>query len=161
MVATPRLRSQRHPKDAHHIAGPISFFNPTKAYVDAGGRPQSTESVAGDAKPANGGDAPVDNRTVAAPGVYQLWRSRDNRKGRHAVVVSPGGGGADKHGAVSHPGATASLKQVLLGVWKMAVRYPVWDVSYDVATVFTLGKFVPQSAHWTWKISPCDSLTND
>ncbi len=35
--------------------------------------------------------------------------------------------------------ATNTLRETLRGIWKMVVRYPIWDVSYDVATIFTLG----------------------
>lgn len=119
--------------------------------MEAGGKQSQkpAESADGDAKPVNGGTAPdgahKEETAAAQPGgVYHLWRSRDNRKGRHAVIVPPssGAGASDKHGdgGVSHPGASDSLKEVMRGVWKMAVRYPVWDVSYDVAVLFTLGE---------------------
>ncbi|KAK9769534.1 putative Integral membrane protein [Seiridium cardinale] len=140
---TPRLQSQRHPSHAHHIAGPVPFLNPTKAYVDAGNRqPQpAAESANGDAKAESSGTAPG-VKPVAAPGVYHLWRSRDNRKGRHAVVVPPGEGREDGHGVVSHPSGSDTLRGLLRGLQKMVVRYPIWDVSYDVATIFTLGSVV-------------------
>lgn len=141
----PRLQSKRHPSQAHHIAGPLSFFNPTEAYVGPGDspHPNAAKSADGDAKPANGGTA-VDNKTDS--NVYHLWRSRDNRKGRHAVIVFSDDT-SDKHDAVSHPNASASLKEVIRGIWKMFVRYPVWDVSYDVAILFTLGRFSVLSYH--------------
>lgn len=39
------------------------------------------------------------------------------------------------------PAVTNSVSQTLRGIRKMLVRYPVWDVSYDVATIFTIGKW--------------------
>ncbi len=36
------------------------------------------------------------------------------------------------------PQPTTTLKQTLIVLWKMLVSYPVWDVSYDVAVIFTL-----------------------
>lgn len=141
----PRLPSQRHPRNAHSVAGPVSFLNPTKAYVEAGGGggnqsdPPSAKSA--DAKPEGGGTTKAD----AAPGVYHLWRSRDNRKGRHAVIVPPQRGAHDDDGdagAVSHPSTSNSARGIMRGLWKMLTRYPVWDVSYDVAVIFTLGSVV-------------------
>ncbi|KAK0728457.1 hypothetical protein B0T26DRAFT_698010 [Lasiosphaeria miniovina] len=44
--------------------------------------------------------------------------------------------------ASSFPRATDTLAETLRGVLKMATRFPVWDVSYDVAVVFTLGSVV-------------------
>jgi hypothetical protein len=32
------------------------------------------------------------------------------------------------------------VAESLRGLRKMLVRYPVWDVSYDVAVIFTLGR---------------------
>ncbi|KAI8629728.1 hypothetical protein F5Y19DRAFT_431648 [Xylariaceae sp. FL1651] len=142
MAPTSTGRSEGSYQDHH--AGPVAFLNPTSRYIQASssGPPATT-----DAKPAGGGgndneDYPGENTAAVAaadPGVYHLWRSRDNRKGRHAVVISPQS--AAKQG-VSHPGATNTVRESLRGIWKMLVRYPVWDVSYDVAVLFTLGSMV-------------------
>jgi hypothetical protein len=40
------------------------------------------------------------------------------------------------------PPATNTLKETLKGIWRMFSTYPYWDVSYLVATVFTLGSVV-------------------
>lgn len=37
------------------------------------------------------------------------------------------------------PRASNTLVETAKGVWRMVVRYPVWDISYDVAISFTLG----------------------
>lgn len=39
------------------------------------------------------------------------------------------------------PDATNTLAETYKGLVKMVVRWPVWDVSFDVAVVFTLGEF--------------------
>lgn len=101
--------------------------------------------------------------------VYRVWRSRDNRKGRHAAVVfqpkhepqqsspSPMNDGSEKgrRGKTASRGfvtkqrqSTNSSRAVLRGAAKMLVRFPVWDVSYLVAIVFTLGSVV-------WCINGC------
>lgn len=65
---------------------------------------------------------------------YHVWRSRDNRKGRHAAVVTRSAVEKKAH----RP--TNAVAEILRGIAKLFTRYPVWDVSYDVAAVFTLGK---------------------
>ncbi|KAK4190657.1 hypothetical protein QBC35DRAFT_489370 [Podospora australis] len=85
--------------------------------------------------------------------VYHVWRSRDNRKGRHAVVIffqkekdEEGGGKRKKwQGGME---STNSLRQVARGVAKMATRFPVWDVSWLVAMAFVWGSIV-------WCINGC------
>ncbi|GAW25465.1 putative integral membrane protein [Rosellinia necatrix] len=77
--------------------------------------------------------------TPSVSGIWRRYGSRDNRKGRHAVVISPQD--AARHG-VSHPRRTDALGEILRGIWTMAARYPVFDVSYDVAVIFTLGSVV-------------------
>ncbi|ETS82192.1 hypothetical protein PFICI_07194 [Pestalotiopsis fici W106-1] len=148
----PRRQSQRHPSHAHSVAGPVSFLNPTKAYIKPAdardGQDQvdpSAKSEGADAKPGNGGPIkPTDAApAAAATGVYHLWRSRDNRKGRHAIIVPPRRGHtANGPTAVSHPDVSNSARGVMRGLWKMVACYPVWDVSYDVATIFTLGSII-------------------
>jgi len=75
--------------------------------------------------------------------IYHIWRSRDNRKGRHAVIVP-----RDFRFSVPDEKrvskeitrrATNALAGTALGLVRMVSEYPVWDVSYDVAVVFTLG----------------------
>ncbi|KAI0139338.1 hypothetical protein GGR57DRAFT_496214 [Xylariaceae sp. FL1272] len=123
--------------------GPFGFLNPTTRYVKATGSPGAKPAVNG-AK--SGG--PPDEDVWGSAGIYHLWRSRDNRKGRHAIL------GmykkiptriAEDHVArhsLNHPHATDTLRESMRGIGKMFVRYPVWDVSYDVALIFTLGSVI-------------------
>ena len=117
-------------------AGPISFLNPTTRYLDVtrrgtGGADESTEGQV---------DVPgaehASSKVASQHGAWCVWRSRDNRKGRHAVQVSPEY--CDKAGT-DVPKATNTLRESLRGILRMILRYPIWDVSYDVATIFTLG----------------------
>ncbi|TGJ86412.1 hypothetical protein E0Z10_g2353 [Xylaria hypoxylon] len=78
--------------------------------------------------------------TPPPTGIWRRYQSRDNRKGRHAVAISPQS--AARHG-VSHPGAAHTFKATSRGIRRMVVRYPISDVSYDVAIIFTLGKPLP------------------
>ncbi|EEU33443.1 uncharacterized protein NECHADRAFT_98463 [Fusarium vanettenii 77-13-4] len=65
--------------DAEHSTGPLKSLNPTKRYLVA------------DKKPITGpdtGQAELPARPSAQrPGVAYVWRSRDNRKGRHALAA--------------------------------------------------------------------------
>lgn len=97
--------------------GPVPFLNPTRAHFPLHLRWP---------------------RLVPRPPspIYHAWRSRDNRKGRHAAVV------AREHvegGRVDVPSPTDTWREFARGLWRMTVRYPVWDISYDVAISFTLG----------------------
>jgi hypothetical protein len=94
------------------VTGPVSFLNPTRAPF----------------------------RHDARPDVRFKWTSRDNRKGRHAVVV-PGTKTTDgsKHAT---PRPTTSPQTIASSLWRMLTYYPVWDISFDVAYVFTIGSVI-------------------
>ncbi|KAJ5333100.1 hypothetical protein MYU51_005115 [Penicillium brevicompactum] len=108
---------------SNHVTGPFTFLNPTLAHY-----------------------APRDHPTVASPEseqsppptVQHLWRSRDNRKGRHALRV--------RHGLPSDeiktPPLTRSAPAIFTGIRRMISYAPYWDVSYLVATSFTLGSAI-------------------
>ncbi|KAJ2892686.1 hypothetical protein MKZ38_009481 [Zalerion maritima] len=115
-------------------AGPFSFFNPTVGYLSANitqkSRPEGAKGgriLEDKPQPDKGGD------------VFHIWRSRDNRKGRHSLAVGPQSAADDSY---ETPEATNSLAATWRGIQKMFLRYPIWDVSYDVAVVFTLGSVI-------------------
>ena len=124
---------------ARHVAGPLSFLNPTKRYLPVSAVPRRS----GGAAPAEGGPSSEPSESTSSSlgkarhGIYHVWRSRDNRKGRHSAVVSPAA--AEKAAAGSLPKPTNTLEATWSGIMRMFIQYPIWDVSYDVATVFTLG----------------------
>ncbi|KAI1752240.1 hypothetical protein F4782DRAFT_502582 [Xylaria castorea] len=82
---------------------------------------------------------PAETATLPTTWIWRRYRSRDNRKGRHAVEISPQS--AANHG-VSHPHATDTFRAALPGLWRMVSMFPVFDVSYDVAIIFTLGSVI-------------------
>lgn len=138
-------RTQDHFTKAHYTAqdiqGPVKFLNPTRRHIilpSSATKPALTETT-----------KPVSDEVAvpASEGIYHVWRSRDNRKGRHAVAVTDGY--VDKAGVK----ATNNVKETLRGIGKMFVRYPVWDVSYDVAVIFTLGMFESLSIRYVWSSS--------
>ena len=95
--------------------GPVPFLNPTRAHFPIHPRRPVPEPP----KP-----------------IYHVWRSRDNRKGRHAAVI---GKEHVEDERIHVPRATNTWRETARGLQRMVVRYPVWDISYDVAISFTLG----------------------
>jgi hypothetical protein len=114
--------------DAEHKTGPLESLNPTKRYLIADKKLTT--------RPNKGPVQQAARTSARGPGVAFVWRSRDNRKGRHALAVSVDPG---NHDATKGPRPSNTWNQTLRGVSKMLLRYPVWDVSYDVAVVFTIG----------------------
>ena len=107
---------------AAHSSGPLSFLNATTRH----------HVLRVDKRPATQDEGRVTGHGEGgSTGVYHVWRSRDNRKGRHAALIT----GPE----VTAPPATNTLAEIWRGVVKLFTRYPVWDVSYDVATIFTFG----------------------
>lgn len=153
--------------DADHITGPVGFLNPTtrllsvhrpKGHAGGAGGTGGAASAApatptedgvtngapappppGDAAKGPGSPALEERAPSSHTGAYALWRSRDNRKGRHALVLTPSAAEGRTGIAAPAAGYSNTLAATLSGVGRMVLRYPVWDVSYDVAVVFTLG----------------------
>lgn len=115
-----------HHYQAQHITGPIKSLNPTKRYIAADKSSVSTPETRQD--------------TESGFHAAYVWRSRDNRKGRHALAVSHN---PQRHDAVTGPRLSNTWAQTWRGLGKMVTRYPVWDISYDVALVFTVGNDSP------------------
>jgi hypothetical protein len=91
------------------VTGPLPFLNPTRAHY----------------------------RHRAQPDVRFKWTSRNDRKGRHAIAIDRSQASATSKFTTLRP--TSSLPHVARNIWRMFTYYPVWDISYDVAFVFTLG----------------------
>lgn len=119
-----------------HIDGPFSFLNPTGAYFRSTAIPskKTTNTTASDEEKAE----PTKDEQLDS-GVQFRWRSRDNRKGRHALVIQPSATKSEKY---IEPEATHSLRGLRKGLIRMVIQYPYWDISWLVATVFTLGSVV-------------------
>ncbi|KAF2006858.1 hypothetical protein P154DRAFT_558828 [Amniculicola lignicola CBS 123094] len=129
----------------HRTTGALPFFNPTRAHFQAPGRPTHIEPSPR-AEEEGGLQRVLKptklvrllDREHTIPGVSYKWTSRNNRKGRHAITLSSFAPEAKQ----AIPPLTNSFTQTLSGVWRMFTQYPVWDISYDVATVFTLGSVI-------------------
>ena len=126
------------------IHGPVPFLNPTRAryeqYYNSAGLPVTKE------------EAPVESSTEQ-PGIglkkpkpvltYQ-WTSRDNRKGRHRLIIPDTSEpkGQDANVALNAPKPSNSMQAIAHNLWLMLVYYPVWDISFDVAYIFTWGSII-------------------
>lgn len=142
--------------DAVHITGPIPFLNPTTRFVSVHERKkqQQQQQTRDQEKDKDAPDLPTpgtpeeddenqqkkqqafsSQQQQPHTGVYNVWRSRDNRKGRHALALTP----SMAEGPHKTPKPTNTFSATLAGIARLVTRYPVWDVSYDVAVVFTLG----------------------
>ena len=116
-----------------HVTGPFSFLNPTRAHFQHAALQLSSKTTSDKSKVEPEKDEPF------APEIEFKWRSRDNRKGRHALVVQPSA--AHTHTYIT-PAPTHTWSELRKGLWRMVIQYPYWDVSYLVATIFTLGSCV-------------------
>jgi hypothetical protein len=127
--------------DHDRVKGPVSFLNPTSAHFRPTVKPAKHEEGASDTA-----NAPNTRDESSPTPMSYKWTSRNNRKGRHALSLdstfrTPGG----KHQA---PRLTTSLQEIARGILKMFTKYPFWDISYDVATIFTIGSVI-------WVINAC------
>ena len=119
-----------------HVRGPVSFLNPTRAIFQPqrhkfpGAYPRDDER--------DRSEHHRDGR--GAEDVQFQWRSRDNRKGRHALLVKPAKD-TDRARYIV-PLNTATVRATLKGIWRMASYAPYWDVSYLVAFSFTIGSVI-------------------
>lgn len=129
----------------HRISGPFRFLNPTTAQyrhsglskpLDSPDEPYSSQSSN---PPSDSEKAHRSKNEQGASDVQFQWRSRDNRKGRHSLVVE-----RDDSPDANYitPKNTSSLTEVLKGIGRMVTKYPYWDVSYLVALIFALGSVV-------------------
>jgi len=124
-------------------SGPLSFLNPTRAhYQDISNQKRQSNSTSVDqaatADPEKAASTPTKDEEYAS-GYGFKWRSRDNRKGRHEIVVRPSD--AD-HANLIAPKSTSTFRATAQGIGRMFTQYPYWDISYLVAILFTIGSVV-------------------
>jgi hypothetical protein len=134
MARHSHFQQQREPFKSHpsfklredHVTGPFSFLNPTTARYSPTSHPYS---------------ASLDSEgTRSQPNVERLWRSRDNRKGRHALRINDQVSPQER--TFTTPQLTRSVPAICKGILRMFSYAPYWDVSYLVATTFTLGSVI-------------------
>ena len=126
--------------DNGKIHGPFSFLNPTQAHFHYD--PSKADKTSADSEASDDVETTrkeTANNDIPASHVDYKWTSRNNRKGRHALVVQQAGHG---DGISMVPPFTSGVKEVLKGIRRMFTSFPVWDVSYLVAVVFTWGSVI-------------------
>lgn len=125
-----------------YVTGPFTFLNPTRAPFRHCDFDEESEHEGvkdtGRLSPNDEDDHATRPRRRAAD-IDFLWRSRDNRKGRHALQVAQACEATAKYNV---PGQTSSLRATGLGILRMVTVLPIWDVSYLIAITFTLGSIV-------------------
>lgn len=73
------------------------------------------------------------------------WTSRNNRKGRHALQVDEARAAQAARTATAHhelPAKSDHPAEVLAGIIRIFTHFPVWDVSYLISVIFTLGSVI-------------------
>ncbi|KAF2500475.1 integral membrane protein, partial [Lophium mytilinum] len=125
------------------VNGPLSFLNPTSAHFNPNSKlgkhvePHSAHTQEDEESEVQDKST---KENLPASSVAYKWTSRNNRKGRHTLLVNPAY--AQSSAKYTTPAPTASLRGVAQGILRMANTYPIWDISYDVAVLFTLGSVV-------------------
>ncbi|KAJ9658187.1 hypothetical protein H2198_003892 [Neophaeococcomyces mojaviensis] len=135
MSRNSRFNPQREPLREHvslalaenKIGGPFRFLNPTHAHYEHIGSKAEKDVV------------DSSNSDRARTGIGYRWTSRNNRKGRHALTLTQS---AEADAQIVTPRSTSHPAEVAKGIWRMFVCYPFWDVSFDVAYIFTWGSIV-------------------
>ncbi len=133
---------------APHSSGPLAFLHPTTRYHPVTlTREQQQQQFQQPESISHARPLPTDSHPPEAPTpekpkdtrkVYHVWRSRDNRKGRHrAVITGRRGPQSQRLGLVGEE--VTQLKRTALGLTRLVTRFPVWDISYLVAVSFVLG----------------------
>jgi hypothetical protein len=120
------------------IRGPFAFLNPTQAHYEHRLNTSSNYNRLQTTGTPTSASGPVDSTQLSAQNIEYKWTSRDNRKGRHALVT--------KSPSVQHPEANISTPpkstawtSILHTTWLMITSYPVWDISWCVAYIFVIG----------------------
>lgn len=142
MGRSTRFKPEREPLSSnqalclHSVSGPFSFLNPTRAHYNHVG------SALHELKDGNEPPPPSYEQHTSQPvsDIGFRWTSRNNRKGRHQLVVEPAT--AASGATYACPESTNALRYMMKVTWRMFTYYPVWDVSWCVAYIFTLGSII-------------------
>lgn len=138
------LRNDERFQESDTPSGPIRFLNPTKhCLIHAPHHP-----------PEEGREG-----TIPSESLTFRWSSRNNRKGRHQLEYTPAHE-PKQEATYLCPKSTASPRQVLTVIIRMVTNYPVWDISWLVAYIFTLGSIVSFCMNPTLRVLTTEPRTN-
>lgn len=126
----------------------FAFLNPTQAHYTHTNLPEKSSSSQKDSdNDSEGGPYETTKKSAstdtpqAASNVFFKWTSRNNRKGRHAIVIKPTSE-ASPGAKYETPLPSTSLRTISRNILRMFTYYPVWDVSWNVAYIFTWGSIL-------------------
>lgn len=133
--------------------GPVTFLNPTQGLfkhtpstaLPSGQQPAGVEAVLptpDDTEAQKPETVPPIKHSPGIDGIHFIWRSRDNRKGRHSLRVQRPHPDSPFTGQLAAPRRSSHPKEVLKVIVKTFTYFPVWDISWLVAFIFTLGSVV-------------------
>jgi hypothetical protein len=166
------LRSH-HKLSRVHTTGPLSFLHPTHAvfeHADLNGRRASapvrrisadSDTNTLDEEKAAHPHRPRPDEQFARNISFQ-WRSRDNRKGRHSLLVEPVSRESEANFIV--PERTNTVRAVLKGILRMFTVFPYWDISYWIGLLYTIGSVVwVIEAFFVWLplVAPSTEFSNE
>ncbi|KAI7112545.1 hypothetical protein KC352_g35356, partial [Hortaea werneckii] len=99
------------------VAKPIPFLHPTRKGYEVWDSNNEKEG-------------PADATSANATAAYR-WRARDNRKGRHPLVIHSRKG--------TEPPLSRTLARTARNILRMLYVYPWWDVSWWIGVLFSVG----------------------
>lgn len=114
------------------VNGVLWFMYPTRAMFTYLGSAERVWDDQGSEEFISRQDQEYADHSSHTSDIEYKWTSRNNRKGRHALVV---------HQSSEHydmPPPTTGLYSILRGIYRMATTFTFWDISYLTAIVFTL-----------------------
>ena len=117
------------------VTGPVWFLNPTQAtftYTERSGLYMNAEEY----EYLQATRRETFGEGGEASQVEYKWTSRNNRKGRHSLIIRET---EESYSNYESPPASRSPKAIAMGIFRMFRYFSIWDVSCLVATAFMSG----------------------
>ncbi|KPI43045.1 uncharacterized protein AB675_1752 [Cyphellophora attinorum] len=112
----------------YDVTGSCGFFNPTHACF----RKNTSEAGHGLGDTSKHElDSTKLAHTPSTHSIRYAWRSRDNRKGRHVLILPK-----------DSPHRPSTSRRISQGLWRMLTVYAYWDISWWVAILFSFGSAI-------------------
>jgi hypothetical protein len=124
-----------------NTGGPVQFLNPTRGQFHHTKLVPSKETSNWPASNSSVDEEELQDE-IPASQVSFLWRSRDNRKGRHTIGIKKLEDGEEGQYLVPPP--TTEWKQIAKGILRMFTHFPYWDISWWVAMCKSIPYHVPE-----------------
>lgn len=115
------------------VDGAFWFMNPTRATFSYYGNAEGVYDDGGSDEYQADYQENTPRRNSGESDIQYKWTSRNNRKGRHSLVVRD-----RSENGCQYETPASSIKSILSGIWRMFTQFNFWDISYVTAVVFTL-----------------------